>query len=560
MGRISFALVSLVLLSASFRSYAREVEISVIYQQRPCELSPEIVPKLVSAGTLKVHFKGSAPVSVALGKGPVKVTLQGEGYLIGSLILETPRIEEVSGASGTGAMRVELGETHVTNGKASFSVRGVPAGTKVAQLVHDDSHVNVLVRLDEAAQIAAQASPVPLPKLTARVYDCDVIGAAACPTTAFDSPAAVNVGRTDAVNSQWEANTLDHEYGHFVMQVVAPGGPSGGEHDVQKSFPDRPDLAWNEGFANAFSAVVNKEGAGVLKTACEANMNLAAQPASPQLEEEIDEWFAQYSETRVGAVTYQLINYLGGDVRGLQQLLTAMSAYQRDGHNPWVARDLRDLAVKFESKPADHAAMDRIFERQGINWSQGFSVSIFPGVNFGSASESEIKLSISGPGGFDCHATKDTIVGLSNLDDGRPVMGEKAADGGLTYSNNDDCYLISGDGRVPNPDDTPHGLGNDVVTMPFPYLPGQAHWQGEFKVIARYACAYDQGLGTRWQFKCPDSVKFTTYLEHVPLYKNKRPLRNYAEITLQKNQDVVIATFTADGKCHAGTPPADCSF
>jgi hypothetical protein len=263
------------LLVANVASAGAPILVRVVYLKRPCEMSPDTAFAPITAGTIVLHRATATSISATLSTSPTAaVTLNGQGPIFASLVLETPRIKLVEGASNNVAQTISLGKARVDdNGIATFVVGSDPdgvtptgasntssldAGTpQAASDRHDSGHVNVLVELDRAARIAElAASPVALPQLTARVYDCaaqftrtDAGVQTSCPVTAFDPPRSIHVGQIlGAVNAQWEANALAHEYGHFVMQTVAPGGTSGGDHDVQISYPTQPGPCVDGGF------------------------------------------------------------------------------------------------------------------------------------------------------------------------------------------------------------------------------------------------------------------------------------------------------------------------
>jgi hypothetical protein len=360
-----------------------------------------------------------------------------------------------------------------------------------------------------------------------------------------------------------------------VLQSVAPGGPSGADHDIGLSYPKKPDLAWTEGFPAAFAAVVN-EGSGYLQLNCGPYQHLGQKPARPGLASEKDERYSQYNESRVGAITYQLMDYLGKGVVGLTRLLDAMSKYKRDGHPAWVARDLRDLAVQyFETAAADHGAIDPIFRGQEVAWGERIGVGLAlvgprlaPSIpsdfmNKFRAAEAEVALTVTGPGGFDCHVTSDVDEPiLTALDAGGGlVMGRKAAEGGLSYSANDDCYMVSGDGKVPN-GLRGHGLGMDVVEIPFPYLTGLAHWQGTYTVKAKFACEYNPLMGPKYTFRCPNTFRFVVSALNLSALLHSKEFVTSDYVVLQRNVEQPVATFTADGKCTLLTAAGniDCGF
>ena len=527
-------------------------DVQVLYWRRSCGVSPVTgtVPVPVTAGKLLLSRNGRTPSPVTLTTATAQVTIAGTGPVQATLLLETPRVKVVEGASNAGTERIQLGDATVDNGVVTFEV------------LHDDvgnGHVNVLLQLERAALVAAQASPKALAQVTARVFDGDI---GSRPQLHFDSPITIEVGQVDGVDAHWEPDAMAHEYGHFLLWSVAPDDPNAGsEHHIGESYPKRRTLAWTEGFPAAFAAVVNPSEGGQLYKNCEHYQGLADQPARPSLVSREAERYAQYNESRVGAATYQLIDYLGSGVAGLTRLLTALTHYSRDKHAAWTARDLRDLAVQeFETTPADHAAVDRIFMGQGISWQQGFSVSLDAGTAVATAADDEVVLTVTGPAGFDCRVKADVdSPDRVALYGGRLTIGVKAADGGLAWSGDDDCYLVSGDGKVVDRRDS-HTRGIDHVDIPFPYLPNLAHWAGPFEVRAKYVCEYDKRMGPRREFKCPTQVKFHTVIGNPWMLAYNPQLMANIPFTLERNRDMLIARFTAQGDCNAGDAWTDCGF
>jgi hypothetical protein len=544
---------------------ASKVTVKVLYQKRPCANAADslVAPAPVTAGTLVLQRAGHTAKISLLEGGEAQVALGGKGDIKATLVLETPRIRVVEGAGGSGAQRISLGHRAVRKGDVTFSV---------GSSLEDNGHVNTLILLQRAARVAAVTAPRQLPLAIARVYDGDV---AARPWTAFEAPNTIHVGRgprgfegaadTDA---QWEPAPLMHEYGHFLLGTIAPDGSQGGDHNSSTSYPDRPNLAWSEGFPSAFAATVLSEWSGRFYVDCGRPIaNYAEVPARPQLATDRDRRYAQYNETRVAGATYNLIGYLGGGEAGLKKLLSALPDYHRDGHSVWTARDLRDLAAQqFEQSAADHAAIDKIFLGEGMSWWQSFNVGVYRDSNpYGTSADAELVISVTGPGGFDCRNTTGNDIDAapgSPVDDGLELPGKKAADGGLSYSANDDCYLVSGDGRVADPNEDPHGFGSDGAQIQFPYLSGLAHWNGPFQVHAKYVCDFDQRAGPREEFNCPSSVAFPVYAGSPYLLGIAPELATPTSVSLPRGVDTVVATFTADGKCEilGSGATTDCGF
>lgn len=522
------------------------VNVDVRYWKRPCGMPAALAESArVTAGTLRVQDGTGRTTSIALGAAPAPLTLSVADPWTATLLLETPRIRMV-GATAE-ATAIDLAPAVVQNGTATFSM----------YLKEDDrnANINALLELERAALYAAQANGAPLPRVSAHLLDA--ASAAAAGVSHFDAPQRINVIPDD----RWDATPLIHEYGHHVLHEVAPGGPAGDEHYTEKSYPEKPDLAWTEGFPDGFTGLVTQpESAGIVLRRCGPYMSFAEKPARPRLAP-ADARYAQYNETRVAAAMYDLVDYLGGGTAGFGRLLTAMRAYRRDGHGVWTARDLRDLAVQhFERNAFDHAAIDGIFLLQGMSWTQHFVFGIpeMPSTYL-RAAEDEIVVSVTGPNGFECRSADDTDAAhIETLDGGVGiVVGERVAEGGIAYSANDDCYLVTGDGKVAEAE--PHGLGSDSVDIPFPYLDRLAHWTGPFTVHAKYVCEFNQALGTRRQFRCPSTFTVLLSVNNLLLPLNVPAFREPIPVTLVKDVEMAIVTFEANGNCKL-IGGVDCGF
>jgi hypothetical protein len=517
----------------------------VLYRSQPCSVASSRLgaPTPVTAGTLELR-RGGRAVRVSLldgGTQPGAVALAGNGPVSATLILQTPRVR-LTGPNGGAAERIPLRSAGAANGRLAFSV-----GSSEER----NGHVNTLVQLQHAARVAAATAPRQLPLVQAHVHDGPP---AARPDTAFASPNVIEVGKVDAgLDAQWEPTALVHEYGHFVLHVLGAEGPDGGDHDSQKSYPARPTLAWNEGFSDAFAAVVL--GRAILFSGCQRIRDLSAHPAGPPLATKQDERYAQYSQTRVGGAAYQLVGRLGGGQAGLKRLLTALPSYSRGGHSVWTARDLRDLAAqKFESSAADQTALDGIFFGQGMSWTANIDVSFtlqpdpeFARLRYAGAT---IQVRVAGPGGLDCRTAADTdVIPGTAYDGGQKAPGTKKASGGLSFSGADDCYLVSA-GPGPIDFSKPRVLGFDQVTIPFPYLAGGQHWSGVYTVYAKYHCEFQPGAP-------PDAYCPAT--KHVQMRPGNKALLlttptaiQGAPMTLVREVETTVATFKANGECHIG--------
>ena len=146
------------LLLANAASADTPILVRVVYLKRPCESSPDTAFAPVTAGTIVLHRATAPSISATLSSSPpTPVMLNGQGPLFASMVLETPRIKLVEGATNNVAQTISLGKAREENGIATFVVGSDPDVVTPS----DSGHVNVLVELDRAARIAGQAaSPV----------------------------------------------------------------------------------------------------------------------------------------------------------------------------------------------------------------------------------------------------------------------------------------------------------------------------------------------------------------------------------------------------------------
>jgi hypothetical protein len=294
---------------------------------------------------------------------------------------------------------------------------------------------------------------------------------------------------------EWESFAILHEYGHHVLDSLADAGSlQGGQHTLVGVYPDRPALAWSEGFADAFSALVT--GPPRLTFQCRLIADIEATPATPSSKDPVEIDRAQYNEIQAAGVIWHLVNIGGGsrDVR-MRQLLTAARAFKGRagaGHYPESMREVRDALVGSPLEPdtlAGHDAIDKIFSDDHMGWGVAFLIDDVvidnEGDDIGSFGQ-YLHLTLVGPYGtcedprrFGFHL-ETPITGFPGLTwDGGFVQG------GLDSTWKDDCFIASG----PAYDDLPHGLENNgELELSFPFLPEQRHANGEFKLYATFHC------------------------------------------------------------------------
>ena len=384
-----------------------------------------------------------------------------------TLVLETPRIRVVEGSPSSSAQQIPLGTATAHAGKLSFSV---------GRSDEDNGHVNTLIELQRAARVAAETAPRQLPLLIARSTTASRPSAPGSPTTRQTSSTSA------AARAATKAPPTPTPSGRVRRSPTSTGTSSSTRSPP--TIRTRPATTTSRGptpscrpspgvKASLFRLRRRRppDWGGRLYINCgRPYANFASTPAVPALATAEDKRYAQSNETRAGGVAYQLIGHLGGGKAGLRRLLAALPRYKRGGHSVWTLRDLRDLAAQqLDKTAADHAAVDRIFVGQGVSWSQGIAIAV-DRANFPQevAASSELVVRVTGPGGFDCTSKADIDPATTAKLDSGIAIGTKVADGGLSFSADDDCYLVSGDGKLP--DDPPRTLFGDRATMPFPFL------------------------------------------------------------------------------------------
>jgi len=567
----------------------------VTYFSRACasDNAPNRAP--VSTGELVLR-RGGARQVVELGSGGVfSVNLPGSGDVKAELVLDNQRVRVVGASPTTSPGEVAGATAMVVPLVPAFNPAEGPIVLSPGR--HADGSnggVNILEVLDRGAQVANKARGAKLPKVTAQWFSDKVL--AGRPGTAYADNVIV-VGSaaggpgSGPVPAEWEPVPLLHEYGHHLLRNTADPEQPHVTHLLTDVFPKQPSVAWGEGFASAFAAIVLKSGN--LTVDCgKQYQNLATTPARPKLLGS-DQRFAQYNETRTAAIAWRVMTKLGpaDPAAGLAQLLTVLKTYRRDGKPLRSTRDLRDaIAMSFEKTKADHVAYDQIFQRQGVSWWRQLEARLPaailvpplpPGVPAGpivglglSQAVVELQLRVQGPGGFDCRLKTDTGIADSQgkLDNGSTIpLLRNAASGGLAFSNNDDCWLGGGDGTpgttLPGGVTPPGGfllqgpIGGTAL-LPFPYLPNLAHWGGSYRVIARYSCAIQPQIlpAPVAPPNCPASVPVTVN-EEAQVDDPSASLT--ATVTLPLGQDVTLLTFEAQGgNCSLtnNSGPIDCSI
>jgi hypothetical protein len=453
-----------------------------------------------------------------------------------------------------------------------------------------DAAANVATVIDEGARFAKHTLPAgaTLPPVTVLLryttdfsHDEKSVGQ----TAYFPARRTIEIDNDPKhpdYRYEWERFAILHEYGHHVLDSLADPGPrSGGEHTFTGVYPDRPALAWSEGFADAFAALVTGPE---LKLQCRLIADLVSTPARPSSEDPVEIDQAQYNEIQAAGVVWHVVNLR--DLRGginsndrTRKLLAAVRAFKDRpgaGHYPQSMREVRDALVGSPLEPdtvAGHDAIDKIFSDDHMGW--GVAVLIEDNLiestdpsSFGQY----LHLRLIGPYGT-CEDPRP------NQGPPRPVTGRPGAtfdggvvEGGVPATWKDDCFIASGPANDPNPG----GLENHGhLDLWFPYLPDQRHATGEFKLYATFHC--DPFLA---QPRCGGSFTYHLYLYRgwflnedkvVPpgdvfrtafsATANREGHHLFEDLPLKidDGKDTEILSFDAQGKCEIVPLHEDCS-
>jgi hypothetical protein len=395
--------------------------------------------------------------------GRFQVTIGGGGKLSAVITLDSPAISVAPDRTASKPYAIEVEELEA--GRSFRTNRIFVDGLAEA------GAASIFALLNEGASLARAVSPVRVKHVRALWrYGADLQTWLGDSASSRYGDAAIHVGgnRDGSQRDEFEAFPLLHEYGHHLLEAVAdPGVDAVGEHDFSSVHPKNPALAWSEGFANAFAAIVL--GDPKLTLGCKPAMDVGAAPATP---EPVTDRYAQYNETAIAGAVWHLVKYLGGADAGLRRFLKALHRYRRDGHPPRDLRDVRDSLIVggLEGSNKRWEAIYHIFWYQRIAWSFWVRALLLktPSGDF----KLGAWLTIRGPYGCD------------------GAHGDGQAGGGLPYTRSDDCFSADGWGGLPL-----SGWGG----IGFPYLPGGGHRSGRFTVLLTFDCVDGRD-------RCPDAA------------------------------------------------------
>ena len=129
-------------------------------------------------------------------------------------------------------------------------------------------------------------------------------------TTINNVPTILVLGNANNDTDEYDRHVVAHEFGHYLENALARSDSIGGPH----SLGDRldPRVAWSEGFANAYSAIVENDpiyrDSGGAMQASGFSFNIESNSASPE------GWF---NEASVHSVVYDIFDSASDGVDGI---------------------------------------------------------------------------------------------------------------------------------------------------------------------------------------------------------------------------------------------------
>jgi hypothetical protein len=567
----------------------------VLYESRGCYFGPTSEAPLPDAKLVLTSADGSTQ-EVRLGRDGTYNGVQVSGALPvkAAVILDDSQIAVSPDAPGAGPYEVQLGDAARLDPSTG---RVVSIGTLVARGDGPAGAASIFAILDKGAHVAAAASPVVLPKLTARWRFGKRLDRASWlgdrpPPSAYDPNGSNQIYISGALTGaqphrdEFEANVLLHEYAHHVMKYVADPGPTGGEmHTLTSVYPNDPALPWSEGFSDAFSAIASDDPR--LTQGCKAILDLSTSPASasdqttsgmqPQpsaakfLPVSSGIWLAgdprsQYNETVDAGVVWQAVIALGGSnvflipgvvpeavlQTGLTRFLGALDAYHKRFGGPSDMRQVRDALIGggAEQSQADHDLISAAFADEGV---VGFGAGVqarFSGSSdavcvadwdpsnpgAGGCEESSV-ISISGPG-YSC--TLSTPPGQGGFMH-KYTDGTLVGQGDIPYAWQDDCYAST-----------------EEIWLRLPFLAGGGHLGGPYTATLQLSCkshvVYDpNNPGQVANGQCPSTYHLEVKVDTTQAVGDGESLIANgfgvysATADVGANSSTTLATFKADG-------------
>jgi hypothetical protein len=526
---------------------ADSIQGNVHYKDRSCQPAG-LVPTLEGATVIadrddelersKIDSNGNYKLEFEDGSGPAKawVRLQTDAVSV------RPDDDEDS-------YMLPLGKIRPGDENADLLRRATPAGA-----------ANIFSVISRGAAAAKGLSPVKVPRVK-------VVWPAA--QTGY-SKGKTRIGVED--DDQWVPGTLLHEYGHHLLSFVADPSSPGGVHTATGTYPQRPAVALDEGFGDAFAHVV-LDNPVVQYPTCSDIEDVGQVPATSTAGDVDRPRLAQYNEVRAAGVFWHLAEYLGARTQqdvseGLRQILSALHSTRFNGGHPDSMRQVRDALINahLETDKAQHDEIDSVFESQGMGW--GVEVTVMfddpRGAGTGAWYENHIVLkpTTGYGGGIACEETGNdgSLIGEDDsppaqLEGGDRWYGTIGLMGDLSYTWHDDCLAAGGDGKVSQDSDST--ILNSLLWFRFPYVSDSGHLLGRYDLTARYVCANNHPEDT------DDPVEVAYYTCTNDRRVKVTVLNGVADevtstITLPRDQDTPILEFEGNGHCELADG-TDCS-
>jgi hypothetical protein len=544
-----------------------EVSGQVLYAQREC-YAGNAVRELPLANARIELVSGSNVVETTLDdQGRFQnIGVPGDGLIDAFAFTDGPHVSVTPDEDGAAPYLIGLGR--VTSSNQVFHIGSV--GNAPPQ--YTEGAANIYGTLEQGARVAVDASPVGIPKITARwryglggnwlgdragsAYDSNTktifIGGRLFPTDGDIS------GTPEAVASardEYEQFPLLHEYGHHVLENVAtPPEDAAGNHDFGSIHPDNPGLPWSEGFAHAYAAITTGNpqqtlgctirfdaGAEPATARFNANDPLEPRPTAPNAR------YAQYNETAIAGALWHVAGLLGGGdpKAGLGRMLDAFSQDPPDSMRD--ARDAMAADSAIESTVQEHEDIDELLRKQRINWIMRVIVTGDSGPGH---RETQVKMN----GAYDCQLANEFTADSGLLPEDRGggfyLLG---GEGGLPFTWHDDCFGFS-DG---DPDSSAPG-GPEHWFVDFPTTGGTDEANNVYTLSARYDC---KPFGT--PDNCTAAMDAIVIIDHGVDRSTPTTSPVTHQITgalLPKNSWVPIVRFDGLGNCESLLDGFDCGI
>jgi len=358
-----------------------------------------------------------------------------------------------------------------------------PGTNRVAiRAAADRRAANVFSQLQQHMRFSAPLTVRPLKRLPVRV---DASGDVSSYSASTHRLTLTRDGAFD------DTGGIGHEFGHYLMfENIAEARGQAGDHTFRATYPDKPGLAFYEGWGWAYAAIEHGSRRLPIGLRCADAVDLGADAPTYAIGRP---HYAQYNEEMAAYVLYHLAGLLGAGnlAKGLGVVLHAFATNEVNGRDPETMRDLRDALLE---EGVDQGSQQRddeineIFADYGMQW--GIQVLLTPstGSDDGALAFNSTTIEVTGPHGFDCRQHVD--------EQGRPLGDRHGAGwsspplGPLAYTYVDDCIVDGGPdegGQTVN-GAYQRGFPDGYAALPLPYLAGGAEQLGAYTVTVRFSC------------------------------------------------------------------------